>query len=275
MDILVPHSPGGQGCPSCGLEGYFPPLAFCAPPWTASAIIDRQANRCHSVEYIMPIRHARRSQRGAMLGQEVVPALGNGSQAKTPPVKGLVTGHAKAQGSTSGLPPRHTAGGAPNRAKLVLLSSRVTVHGAARTVFSAPCEGDSLIFAAETVDHWAKTPFVPRKLGQSPCERLPPRYCCDIMGVGSVGKIVTIYRGGLSPSHTAEKTATATPRTVAQNRNANAQPLFGKPMKSLTEYLTLNVPNRMDFVNMTHQVEEAVQRSGVQEGLCLVNTWKI
>ncbi len=46
-------------------------------------------------------------------------------------------------------------------------------------------------------------------------------------------------------------------------------------MKSLTEYLTLNVPNRMDFVNMTHQVEEAVQRSGVQEGLCLVNAMHI
>jgi hypothetical protein len=49
----------------------------------------------------------------------------------------------------------------------------VTVHGAARAVFSAACEGDSPIFAAATVDHWAKTPFVPRKLGQSPCERLP------------------------------------------------------------------------------------------------------
>ncbi len=46
-------------------------------------------------------------------------------------------------------------------------------------------------------------------------------------------------------------------------------------MKSLTEYLTLNVPKRMDFVNITHQVEEAVQRSGVQEGLCLVNAMHI
>ncbi len=46
-------------------------------------------------------------------------------------------------------------------------------------------------------------------------------------------------------------------------------------MKSLTDYLTLNVPHRMDFVNITHQVEEAVQRSGVQEGLCLVNAMHI
>ncbi len=46
-------------------------------------------------------------------------------------------------------------------------------------------------------------------------------------------------------------------------------------MKSLTEYLTLNVPARMDFVNITHQVEDAVGRSGVQEGLCLVNAMHI
>ncbi len=52
---------------------------------------------------------------------------------------------------------------------------RVTVHGAAQAVFAAVCEGDSPIFAAETVDHWERTPFVPRKLGQSPCERLPAR----------------------------------------------------------------------------------------------------
>jgi hypothetical protein len=50
----------------------------------------------------------------------------------------------------------------------------VTVHGVARAVFSAPREGDSPIFAAETVDHWARTPYVPRKLGQSPRERLRP-----------------------------------------------------------------------------------------------------
>ncbi|MDZ7619785.1 MAG: secondary thiamine-phosphate synthase enzyme YjbQ [Patescibacteria group bacterium] len=46
-------------------------------------------------------------------------------------------------------------------------------------------------------------------------------------------------------------------------------------MKSLTEYLTLTVPSRMDFVNITQQVEDAVERSGVQEGLCLVNAMHI
>jgi secondary thiamine-phosphate synthase enzyme len=46
-------------------------------------------------------------------------------------------------------------------------------------------------------------------------------------------------------------------------------------VKSHTEYLTLNVPARMDFVNLTPRVEEAVRKSGVAEGLCLVNAMHI
>jgi secondary thiamine-phosphate synthase enzyme len=46
-------------------------------------------------------------------------------------------------------------------------------------------------------------------------------------------------------------------------------------MKSHTQYLTFNVPQRMDFVNITGQVEQAVRRSGVREGLCLVNAMHI
>ena len=46
-------------------------------------------------------------------------------------------------------------------------------------------------------------------------------------------------------------------------------------MKSHTEYLTFQVPARMDFVNITRQVEEIVRKSGVQEGLVLVNTMHI
>ncbi len=46
-------------------------------------------------------------------------------------------------------------------------------------------------------------------------------------------------------------------------------------MKSLTRYLTFNVPQRMDFVNITGDVEDAVHASGVQEGLCLVNAMHI
>ena len=46
-------------------------------------------------------------------------------------------------------------------------------------------------------------------------------------------------------------------------------------MKSHTEYLTFNVPKRMDFVNITPQVEQIVAKSGVREGLVLVNAMHI
>ena len=46
-------------------------------------------------------------------------------------------------------------------------------------------------------------------------------------------------------------------------------------MKALTKYLTFQVAERMGFVNVTPQVEEAVAESGVQEGLCLVNAMHI
>ena len=46
-------------------------------------------------------------------------------------------------------------------------------------------------------------------------------------------------------------------------------------MKSHTEYLWMNVPARRAFVNITPQVEEAVRKSGVQEGLVLVNAMHI
>jgi secondary thiamine-phosphate synthase enzyme len=46
-------------------------------------------------------------------------------------------------------------------------------------------------------------------------------------------------------------------------------------MKSLTRYLTMNVPARMEFVNITGQVREVVRESGIAEGLCLVNAMHI
>lgn len=46
-------------------------------------------------------------------------------------------------------------------------------------------------------------------------------------------------------------------------------------MKSLTEYLGFEVPERMGFVNITPTVESLVKKSGVQEGLCLVNAMHI
>jgi secondary thiamine-phosphate synthase enzyme len=46
-------------------------------------------------------------------------------------------------------------------------------------------------------------------------------------------------------------------------------------MKSHTEHLTFNLPARMGFINITHQIEEAVTKSGVSEGLVLVNAMHI
>ncbi len=46
-------------------------------------------------------------------------------------------------------------------------------------------------------------------------------------------------------------------------------------MRALTRYLTMNISARMDFVNITRRVEEAVRKSGVQEGLVLVNAMHI
>ncbi len=46
-------------------------------------------------------------------------------------------------------------------------------------------------------------------------------------------------------------------------------------MKSYRETLTFNIPKRMDFVNITPQVVAAVKKSGVSEGLVLVNAMHI
>ncbi|PKK90670.1 MAG: secondary thiamine-phosphate synthase enzyme [Candidatus Wallbacteria bacterium HGW-Wallbacteria-1] len=46
-------------------------------------------------------------------------------------------------------------------------------------------------------------------------------------------------------------------------------------MKHLTEYLYFNVPGRRGFLNITSTVDELVRKSGVREGLCLVNAMHI
>ena len=46
-------------------------------------------------------------------------------------------------------------------------------------------------------------------------------------------------------------------------------------MKSHTEYLTYNIPSRSGFVNITSEVRKIIQKSGVKEGLCLVNAMHI
>jgi len=46
-------------------------------------------------------------------------------------------------------------------------------------------------------------------------------------------------------------------------------------MKTYTDYLWLNTKNRYEIVNITHRVEDAVAKSNVKEGLCLVNAMHI
>src|SRR5881394_3459120 len=52
-------------------------------------------------------------------------------------------------------------------------------------------------------------------------------------------------------------------------------PLHFESVKSLTEHLWFEVPQRRGFVNITSTVEELVGKSGVREGLCLVNAMHI
>lgn len=46
-------------------------------------------------------------------------------------------------------------------------------------------------------------------------------------------------------------------------------------MKSHTQYLWFNTKKREEFINITPQVEEALAKSGIKEGLCLVNAMHI
>lgn len=46
-------------------------------------------------------------------------------------------------------------------------------------------------------------------------------------------------------------------------------------MRHLTEYLVFNVKTRRAFVNITPQIKKLVNKSGIQEGLCLVNAMHI
>lgn len=46
-------------------------------------------------------------------------------------------------------------------------------------------------------------------------------------------------------------------------------------MRSHRQVLTLNIPSRRAFVNITPQVNEALAESGIAEGLCLVNAMHI
>ena len=46
-------------------------------------------------------------------------------------------------------------------------------------------------------------------------------------------------------------------------------------MKSLTEHLFFSTPHRRDYLNITPEIDRLVKKSGVKEGLCLVNAMHI
>ena len=46
-------------------------------------------------------------------------------------------------------------------------------------------------------------------------------------------------------------------------------------MKSHTAYLTFNTSSRREYINITREVERELKKSGIMEGLCLVNAMHI
>jgi secondary thiamine-phosphate synthase enzyme len=46
-------------------------------------------------------------------------------------------------------------------------------------------------------------------------------------------------------------------------------------MKSLTEHLYFETSKRREYINITRTVEDLVEKSGIREGLCLVNAMHI
>ena len=46
-------------------------------------------------------------------------------------------------------------------------------------------------------------------------------------------------------------------------------------MKSLTNYLSFKTKSKKDFVNITSDIEKLVQKSGIKDGICLVNAMHI
>jgi len=46
-------------------------------------------------------------------------------------------------------------------------------------------------------------------------------------------------------------------------------------VKSYTEHLWFNTTKRREFLNITSQVDECLRKSGIKEGLCLINAMHI
>ncbi|MCK4810538.1 MAG: secondary thiamine-phosphate synthase enzyme YjbQ [Candidatus Omnitrophica bacterium] len=46
-------------------------------------------------------------------------------------------------------------------------------------------------------------------------------------------------------------------------------------MKAYTEYLIFHTKNKIEFINITSKVDEALRKSKIKEGLCLINAMHI
>lgn len=46
-------------------------------------------------------------------------------------------------------------------------------------------------------------------------------------------------------------------------------------MKSYTEYIWFNTENKKELINITERVKEAIKKSGIKEGFCLVSAMHI
>jgi secondary thiamine-phosphate synthase enzyme len=62
---------------------------------------------------------------------------------------------------------------------------------------------------------------------------------------------------------------------IARRARHAARSRYDSGVKSHRVTLTLHTDQRMEFVNITREVQEAVRKSGVAEGLCLVNAMHI
>src|SRR5918993_3611009 len=65
------------------------------------------------------------------------------------------------------------------------------------------------------------------------------------------------------------------PRTTTAPTPTTGCAGYSLAMKSHTEYLTFNLKGRLGFENITPKVDAAVRKSGVKEGLVLVNAMHI
>ena len=63
--------------------------------------------------------------------------------------------------------------------------------------------------------------------------------------------------------------------TLSLSKGARAPTFNGDHMKSHTEYLWFNTKKHREYINITGEVEKAVKKSGIQEGMVLVSAMHI